>query len=85
MTDTSVADVEAKLDRVADADDEEAMALLRRAREDIGRLRAHSAADEETIERLEAQLERHEEAFAHRDEYGGSFGAAMNPDEEDAA
>ena len=85
MTDTSVEDVETTLDRIPDADDEEAMALLRRAREDIGRLDQHSEVDEETIERLEDQLERHEEVFEDHEAYGGSLGAAMNPDEEDAA
>lgn len=85
MTDTSVEDVEATLDRVADADDEEAASLLRAARENVGQLRQRSDLDDETVERLEKQLERHEATFEHREEYSGSLGAAMNPDEEDAA
>lgn len=85
MTDTSVADVKATLDRVADANDEEAASLLRRAREDVGRLRERPDVDEETVERIEDRLERHEATFEHREEYGGALGAAMNPDEEDAA
>lgn len=85
MTRPSVADVETTLDRAADVDDEKAASLLRSAREDIGQLRQQSDVDEATIERLEKRLERHEATFEHREEYGGSLGAAMNPDEEDAA
>ena len=84
MTDTSVSEIETALDRVPEADDEEATSLLRTAREDIGRLRRHSDVDEEILDRLEQQLERHERTFEHRDEYSGSLGAAMNPDEKDA-
>ena len=83
MTRAIAEKIEVKLDRVSEADDEEAIALLETVREDLGRLRQY--ADEETIERLEADLERHEKTFEHHEAYGGSLGAAMNPDEEDAA
>lgn len=85
MTRLTVEDVEEPLDRVPDADDEEAASLLRRAREDLGWLRENSDADEADLERIENQLERREAAFDHQEEYGGSLGAATNPDEEDAA
>lgn len=85
MPDTSVEAVDATLDRVPDADDEEVPALLRDARENIGRLRRHSDFDDAELDRLAERLEDYERSLDKQEEYGGSLGSAMNPDESDAA
>ena len=84
MTDTTLEDVERSLNRAADLETEEAIAVLRTAREDLNALGNDPDVDEERRKELEDTLDQHIREVSERDAYSGELGAAMNPDREDA-
>lgn len=94
MTDRTVDDVESVLARARDADDADALDLLRDAREDVRRLRAESTATDrqDRLDDLETRIDQHVAAVRNRDAYDarsgassdGEQGAAMEPDDENA-
>ena len=85
MTDDALAAVEDALDRAEDLPAEEAVPVLRSAAADLEALRERDAVDDETADALENRLAQRVRAIEDRDAYGGELGAALNPDEEDAA
>lgn len=84
MTEPTLEDVERRLDRVTDLEDEEAVSVLRGIREDLQALGNDPDVDEEARQELETQVDQHVRAVTERDAYEGELGAAMNPDDEDA-
>ncbi|WP_247002969.1 hypothetical protein [Halosolutus gelatinilyticus] len=84
MTRTTLEDVERSLDRAADLDAEEAVSVLRTAREDLRALGNDPDVDEKRREELEERLRQRIREVENRDAYDSGLGAAMNPDEDDA-
>lgn len=84
MTETTLADVERALDRAADLETEEAVAVLRTARQDLQDLGNNADIDEERRRALEDRLEQRIREVTERDAYDSGLGAAMNPSEDDA-
>ncbi|QLK27756.1 hypothetical protein HYG81_09200 [Natrinema zhouii] len=84
MTETTLADVERALDRAADLETEEAVAVLRTARQDLQDLGNNADVDEERRRALEDRLEQRIREVTERDAYDSGLGAAMNPSEDDA-
>ncbi|ELY68725.1 hypothetical protein [Natrinema versiforme] len=84
MTDTTLADVERALDRAADLETEEAVAVLRTAKQDLADLGSNPDVDEERRRDLETRLEQRIREVSERDAYDSGLGAAMNPAEDDA-
>ncbi|SER28029.1 hypothetical protein [Natrinema salaciae] len=84
MTDLTLADVERALDRAADLETEEAVAVLRTARQDVRNLANDPDVDEERRRELETRLEQRIREVKARDAYDSGLGSAMNPTEDDA-
>ncbi|ARS91785.1 hypothetical protein [Natrarchaeobaculum aegyptiacum] len=84
MTDPTLEDVERRLDRVTDLEEEAAVSVLRGLREDLQALGNDPDVDEQTRQELETQLDQHVRAVTEREAYEGELGAAMNPEDEDA-
>ncbi|WP_226004535.1 hypothetical protein [Natrinema salinisoli] len=84
MTETTLADVERALDRAADLETEEAVAVLRTARQDVRDLANNPDVDEDRRQELETRLEQRIREVEERDAYDGGLGSAMNPTEDDA-
>ena len=84
MTETTLADVERALDRAADLETEEAVSVLRTARQDLQDLGSNADVDEGRRRELEERLEQRIREVKERDAYDSGLGAAMNPAEDDA-
>ncbi|SEW17483.1 hypothetical protein [Natrinema salifodinae] len=84
MTDTTLADVERALDRAAELETEEAVSVLRTARQDLRDLASDPNVDEEQRQALENRLDQRIREVKERDAYDSGLGAAMNPSEDDA-
>ncbi|QLG49363.1 hypothetical protein [Natrinema halophilum] len=84
MTETTLADVERALDRATDLEAEEAVAVLRTARQDLENLGGDPQIDEERRQALQTQLEQRIREVTERDAYDSGLGSAMNPTEDDA-
>ncbi|MDS0476747.1 hypothetical protein [Natrinema sp. 1APR25-10V2] len=84
MTETTLTDVERALDRAADLETEEAVSVLRTARQDLQDLGNDADVDEERRRELETDLEQRIRAVEERDAYDGGLGSSMNPTEDDA-
>ncbi|WP_265109088.1 hypothetical protein [Halosolutus halophilus] len=84
MTRTTLADVERSLARATDLETEEAVLVLRTAREDLQALGNDPDVDEERRRALEERLDQRIREVRNRDAYDSGLGAAMNPDEDDA-
>ncbi|WP_121741796.1 hypothetical protein [Natronorubrum halophilum] len=84
MTDTTIEDVERSLDRATDLESEDAVSVLRTARQDLADLRSDPDVDDEHRRALEKRLEQRIREIEERDAYDSGLGAAMNPDEDDA-
>ncbi|WP_137289392.1 hypothetical protein [Natronorubrum halophilum] len=84
MTDTTLEDVERSLDRATDLESEDAVSVLRTARQDLADLGSDPDVDDEHRRALEKRLEQRIREIEERDAYDSGLGAAMNPDEDDA-
>ncbi|MDF9744965.1 hypothetical protein [Natrinema salsiterrestre] len=84
MTETTLADVERALDRAADLETEEAVAVLRTARQDVRDLSNNPDVDEDRRQEVETRLEQRIREVEERDAYDSGLGSAMNPTEDDA-
>ncbi|NUB89799.1 hypothetical protein HT576_01950 [Haloterrigena sp. SYSU A121-1] len=84
MTETSLEDVERSLDRAADLETEEAVSVLRTARQDIEDLGSNPDVDETRRRELEERLDQRIREIKERDAYDSGLGAAMNPEDDDA-
>lgn len=84
MTDTTLEDVERRLDRATELDPEAAVSVLRTARQDLERLGTDAEVDEQRRQALEDRLEQRIRAVKERDAYDSGLGAAMNPEDDDA-
>ncbi|NUC74370.1 hypothetical protein HTZ84_19075 [Haloterrigena sp. SYSU A558-1] len=84
MTETSLEDVERSLDRAADLETEEAVSVLRTARQDIEDLGSNPDVDETRRRELEERLDQRIREIKERDAYDSGLGAAMNPEDGDA-
>ncbi|MFC6768328.1 hypothetical protein [Natrinema soli] len=84
MTETTLADVERALDRADDLETEEAVSVLRTARQDLRDLGNDADVDEQRRQELEGRLEQRIREVTERDAYDSGLGAAMNPTEDDA-
>lgn len=84
MTETTLADVERALERAADLETEEAVSVLRTARQDVRDLATDADVDEDRRTDLEHRLAQRIREVRSRDAYDGGLGAAMNPTEDDA-
>ncbi|WP_254762271.1 hypothetical protein [Natrinema marinum] len=84
MTETTLADVERALDRATDLETEEAVSILRTARQDLQDLGTDAEVDEGQRRELETDLEQRIREVEERDAYDGALGASMNPSEDDA-
>ncbi|RQG97440.1 hypothetical protein [Natrarchaeobius oligotrophus] len=84
MTETTLEDVERSLERASELEAEEAVSVLRTAREDLRDLGNDPAVDEARRRALETRLEQRIREVKNRDAYDSGLGAAMNPGEDDA-
>ncbi|WP_226480678.1 hypothetical protein [Natrinema amylolyticum] len=84
MTETTLTDVERALDRAADLETEEAVSVLRTARQDVQGLANNPDVDEDRRRELETRLEQRIREVTERDAYDSGLGSAMNPTEDDA-
>ncbi|EMA33387.1 hypothetical protein [Halobiforma nitratireducens] len=84
MTDLTLEDVEERLDRATRLETEEAVAVLRTAREDLASLNNDPGVDETRRSELADRLDQRIREVQNRDAYQGELGAAMNPEEDDA-
>ena len=84
MTGTTLEDVERSLDRAKDLETEEAVSVLRTARQDVADLGNDPDVDEQRRQELEERLEQRIREVKERDAYDSGLGAAMNPEEDEA-
>ncbi|ELZ11481.1 MULTISPECIES: hypothetical protein [Natrialba] len=84
MTDTTLDDIARQLDRATELEDEEAIAVLRTAREDLQALGNDPDTDEDRRTELVTRIEQRLREVENRDAYDSGLGAAMNPDEDEA-
>ena len=84
MTGTTLEDVERSLDRATDLETEEAVSVLRTARQDLANLGNDPDVDEQRRRELEDRLDQRIREVENRDAYDSGLGAAMNPDEDEA-
>lgn len=84
MPDTTLEDVERSLDRAADLETEEAVSVLRTARQDVEALGNDPDVDEARRRELAERLEQRIREVKESDAYDSGLGAAMNPDEDEA-
>ena len=85
MPDATLADVEDALEAARDLPEDEAAAVLRDAREDVEALRGREDVVEEELSAIEDRIDQRLRQVSERDAYDGGAGAAVNPDDEDAA
>ncbi|WP_126662397.1 hypothetical protein [Haloterrigena salifodinae] len=84
MTETTLEDVERSLDRATDLETDEAVSVLRTARQDIENLGNDPDVDEGRRQELEERLDQRIREIKERDAYDSGLGAAMNPEDDDA-
>ncbi|ELZ04866.1 hypothetical protein [Natrialba asiatica] len=84
MTDTTLDDIARQLDRATELEDEEALSVLRTAREDLQALGNDPDTDEDRRTELVTRVEQRLREVENRDAYDSGLGAAMNPDEDEA-
>ncbi|ADB62358.1 hypothetical protein Htur_3496 [Haloterrigena turkmenica DSM 5511] len=84
MTETTLEDVERSLDRATDLETEEAVSVLRTARQDIDDLGNDPDVDEGRRQELAERLDQRIREVRERDAYDSGLGAAMNPEDDDA-
>lgn len=84
MTDTTLDDIARQLDRATELEDEEALSVLRTAREDLQALGNDPDTDEDRRTELVTRIEQRLREVENRDAYDSGLGAAMNPDEDEA-
>ena len=84
MTEPTLATVERALDRAADLETEDAVAVLQAARDDVRELAGEPDVDADRRQELETRLEQRLREVTERDAYDSGLGAAMNPTEDDA-
>ena len=82
MTDVTIETIESKLEHSKDADQSEALELLRSAKADLEAV--DRPADDETVGSLATRIDRRLREVERRDEYSGGMGAAMNPESDEA-
>ena len=84
-TETTIDDVESRLDRAKGKDQEEALELLRSAKADLEALADAGAADDEKVDSLSTHVDQRIREVERRGEYAtDDMGAAMDPDEDSA-
>lgn len=84
MTETTLDDVKRNLDRATELEDEEAISVLRTAREDIEALGNDPDVDEERRQDLADRVDQRIREVANRDAYDSGLGSAMNPEDDEA-
>lgn len=88
MSDRTLEEIEAALDRATDLEAEAAVELLRSARADLrdGRVEVEGAdeIDADRRESLEHRLDQRIQEIENRDAYSGGLGSAMNPEDDEA-
>ncbi len=84
MNDTTLEDIERRLDRATELDREDAVSVLRTARDDVEALGNDPDVDEERRQAIEQRVDQRLREVSDRETYGGRLGAAMNPEEDDA-
>lgn len=84
VTDLTLEDVERQLNRATDLETEEAVSVLRTAREDLRALDNDPDVDEQRRQALEERLDQRIREVQNRDAYDSGLGASMNPEEDDA-
>ncbi|OLZ39518.1 hypothetical protein A6E15_00305 [Natrinema saccharevitans] len=84
MTETTLADIERALDRAAGLETEDAVSVLRTARQDVRNLATDPEVDEDRRTDLEGRVAQRIREVRERDAYDGGLGSAMNPAEDDA-
>lgn len=88
MSDRTLEEIEADLDRATDLEAEAAVELLRSARADLrdGRVEVEGAdeIDADRRESLEHRLDQRIQEIENRDAYSGGLGSAMNPEDDEA-
>nr|WP_049890251.1 hypothetical protein [Natronorubrum sulfidifaciens] len=84
MPEPTLEDVEHSLDRATDLETEAAVAALQTARQDLTALEGEPTVDETRRQELATTLEQRLREVKNREAYDSAFGAAMNPDDEDA-
>lgn len=84
MTETTLEDVERSLDRATELETEEAVSVLRTARQDVEDLGSNPEVDEQRRQELEERLEQRIREVKERDAYDSGLGAAMNPEDDEA-
>ncbi|QSX00365.1 hypothetical protein [Haloterrigena alkaliphila] len=84
MTETTLEDVERSLDRATDLETEEAVSVLRTARQDVADLGSNPDVDEQRRRELEDRLDQRIREVKERDAYDSGLGAAMNPEDDEA-
>ena len=84
MTDTTLEDVERSLDRATDLETEEAVSVLRTARQDVRDLGNDPDVDEQRRQELEERLDQRIREVKERDAYDSGLGASMNPEDDEA-
>jgi len=84
MTDPTLTTAERALDRAAELETDDAVAVLQAAREDVRTLADDPEVDEDHRQELATRLEQRLREVSERDAYDSGLGAAMNPTEDDA-
>lgn len=88
MSERTLEEIEADLDRATDLEAEAAVDLLRSARADLrdGRVEVEESdeIDDNRRESLEHRLDQRIKEIENRDAYGGGLGSAMNPEDDEA-
>ena len=84
MTDPPLLAAERALERAADLETEDAVAVLRAARDDVRALEGDPDVDTDRRQELETRLDQRLREVSERDAYDSGLGAAMNPAEDDA-
>ncbi|WP_290811776.1 hypothetical protein [Halovivax sp.] len=85
MPNATLADVEDALEEARDLPEEEALEVLRSAREDAEALRSREDVVEAELAAIEDRVDQRIREVEQRDAYDGGMGAATDADEEDAA
>ena len=85
MPDATLTDVEDALEAARDLPEDEAAAVLRDAREDAEALRGREDVGEDELSAIQDRIDQRLRQVSERDAYDGAAGAAVNPEDEDAA
>lgn len=77
-------EIENKIERATTLETGAAVDVLSTARQEIGALRDDPTVDQERRDALETRVQQRLRELEKRDGYDSGYGAAMNPDEDDA-